>query len=101
MKIQHCLHAGTERRLRDVIRQIDNGIGGGFAFAHWLSHSDSTEAAKYFVTGCRDDNASIWYATHGRAQQDECKRVGCSISPLQSQRYAELAEALERHINSE
>lgn len=94
----HFLHPATERRLRDVIRQIDDGIGGGFRFAHWLSNSDSSEAARYFVTGRRNDSASLWYAPRGRSVRKECTRVGYTIHPLQSKRYAELAESLERHL---
>ena len=94
------LHSGTEKRLRDVLRQIDDGLGGGFTFPHWLSNSESMEAAKYFVTGLRHDCASLWYAQTGVADSSTCLRLACTLEPLQGKRYAELADALESHINN-
>ena len=90
---------GTEKRLRQVIRDIDNGIGGGFVHAAWLSNSESMEASKYFVTGVRDDCNTLWYALAGQSIRGKCTVVGYSCESLPHRRYADIAESLEKHIS--
>jgi len=96
MSIQ--LHNGTERRLRQVMRDIDNGKGGGFTRAAWLANCDTLEAAKYFVTGIRDDCATLWYAQNGRSKRKECMAVGFSCESLLHRRYSDIAHYLEKHL---
>jgi len=92
------MHEETDRRLRQVMRNIDAGRGGGFEFAAWLSNSGSMEAAKYFLIGIRNDCVTLFHAPKGRSIRAECRVVGYSIASVGSKRYAEIAESLEQDM---